>query len=423
MTINATPLAEAERPFVRRTIIAVIAAGALCLGLGIYFSTRAPLEIAPRAQYRGSVASYSLIGHAAAYRLLQAMGVSVEVRRGIDARVPTYDLWILAEPTLEGELAPVYRLALQQAESRGNRVLLVLPKYDGAPHQRRATWIRNLQLKAPGEVQRLGREVVPGLQIYRDPAPVWTIGGFQHAPSLRNAQLMTSDRLTPLISTTTGGVLLGQFQRGQATYFVLSDPDLLNNQGLDEGNNPDVVAEMVRSIGPGFAGRIWFDETIHGLLDRAEHPLQFFFRLPSLIATAGAILGAVLLIWAASVRFGAPLPVPPVLRASRLELVDRTARMLSGRRHGLALVRQYLQRSFVQVANRSGLNPGQVNQRELATRLDALRAAKAGRHTAATLLAEVEALGAHSQYPPPDAVVALARAIHRWKEDMLHGFG
>jgi hypothetical protein len=170
----------------------------------------------------------------------------------------------------------------------------------------------------------------------------WTGG----TPSLREAQLVQSLRLEPLLAASAG-ILIGRLRQGRRTVVVLADPDLIENHGLERGDNARIAVELIESLRAGGDGEVVFDEFIHGFTAHPFHMLGILFQFPFALVTVQLGLAVGLLVWAAMARFGTPAAAPPAMEAGKRSLVETGARLLDqgGRmallaeRYGEALVR------------------------------------------------------------------------------------
>src|SRR5262249_47205898 len=137
-------------------------------------------------------------------------------------------------------------------------------------------------------------------------APVWvTDDGYRARPDLRVPQLVRSDSLDRVMSAPDDRILLGKRDRTLHTLWVLSDPDVLNNHGLRSPGNARFVVEMIDKLRHG--GPVVIDETMHGYA-RQPSVVRTLFEFPLVVVTVQMIACAILVVWAAMVRFGPRRP-------------------------------------------------------------------------------------------------------------------
>jgi hypothetical protein len=257
-------------------------------------------------------------------------------------------------------------------------------------------------------------------KLVRHQAPVVLPAGrfFEGAIKITQPQFLDDDDLKPLISGTDG-ILLGEYARGGTRLWVLSDPDLLSNQGIDEADNAAVAVGIMMALKKQ-GGRIIFDEAIHGF---GESPalLRKIFELPYVIVTGTAAIVILFLVWAGSARFGAPQQNEAVLVAGKGTLVRNAADLLSlGKSAGMVLS-SYL-RTAISDAMRELRGPGGLDEAAQAGWLDR----QAQRRGLALRLAPLRdaSLGvAQAHRPDMRQALRLAIDIHHWKQEILNGTG
>lgn len=200
---------------------------------------------------------------------------------------------------------------------------------------------------------------------------------------------------------------------GQGHLFALSDPTVATNRGLRRAGNLAFVVELVRQHRRG-DGVVLFDDLHAGGGD--EFGVVAYARRSGFLPTIGLVLLLLgLYLWRAGARFGAILPAPDRrdLRASS-ELVRAVARLYERaglRAHVVALLSRRFRRK---IERRSGL-PWKRElvdawvHRELGE--PAFKALQVCRAGFGQLLSEPD--------PDPDAVLALARRVHRFETEFL----
>lgn len=182
-------------------------------------------------------------------------------------------------------------------------------------------------------------------------------------PLIHHPQVMKAGAdCTPIIGTRDAMVLgecrfgLNKNRRGAVSYWVLSDPDLLNNHGLSQGDNAAIAAQLFAQIADG--GDIIIDETDESWTlvedtprERSWSDLARFFGPPFLALWAGLAMLAVLMLWRGAVRHGAPLPDPDAgPGAAKAVAVDATARLLRLSGHDGALLAAWAEQRLARAA-------------------------------------------------------------------------
>src|SRR6185312_7736086 len=277
---------------------------------------------------------------------LRALGIPVLVSRSDSAlKAGPNDLVIVAEPPAE-QKDDEYLLGLLEAD----RVLLVLPKWVAAADFTNRQWAKQVY-RLPSEnaddilhiVASHGSTKIVQREIG------WRSNRFGGEASLAQPQLMTADGLTPLIDSNLG-VLLGEADDSYGRLWVLSDPDLISNQGLKHGDNAVIAVGMVQQLLPK-GGSIIVDEVIHGFR-REPNVWRALFEFPIIIITINAVGAVAVLLWAATGRFGSPAPVEPPLKAGKTTLIGNAAGLLLFGGHTAEILGRYLAVTIADVARR-----------------------------------------------------------------------
>ncbi|MGI4733532.1 MAG: hypothetical protein ACRYFW_17575 [Janthinobacterium lividum] len=289
------------------------------------------------------------------------------------ARDPDHDGWVRYAGLLpsfvpEGVLAPATRLHVAQHRS-GGRPLVVAPTM-GA-----------IALNAPRPLQVI---------THSDPIP-----------AVRGATGPTG-LLRPLITDGAGGIVLAQVDDG--VEYVLSDPDLLSNQGIRDPRQAAAALAILDWLNVNQPSGVDFDVTLNGL-GHGRSPLRLAFDPPFLAMTLA--LAAVLLLAGlhATARFG---PVRPPVRAiafGKAALVDNTAALVRrAGRQGIMGAR-YAAVVRERARTRFGI-PARVGGEALDAALDRLP----GRSRFTDLAA------AAGDARRPADMLAAARALDDWQE-------
>jgi len=225
-------------------------------------------------------------------------------------------------------------------------------------------------------------------------------------------QTVISNDLTPLVETGDG-ILLGSI----GNLWILSDPDLLSNSGIDDADNGVIAISIIDSLLPK-GGTVIIDETLHGFEQR-PNLLRTLLHPPFVTVLIALIAAMIVLVWAGAVRFGAPQPETEGLAAGKFTLVKSAAKLLrfgTGAGNLLAGYRRLvLADAMSELRGPNGLDePAQAvwldraaEHRGLALRLRPLLDEMSEREAAGRI----------------DATRALrfAHELYRWKQEILHG--
>jgi hypothetical protein len=442
-------------PFSSRTLVALLAIGLLTFGLGLLLAAFGPDVFEQRSAGNDSY-SRSLVGHRALTELLRRAGLVVVIGRQADqhranasfpllllepepARAPSLEELVFDHQT--GPMSDLdreqrLRGLIQTAQSQGAEVLVALPKWKVVDSLRTPGWIESQRLIPISQVETLLADLIRAEQ--RRDEEVEYQGSDQpsavavkltrtpvmrhlRAPELgldaprvdlgENAQLLSAtEGLTPLVECEQG-VLVGELPGGVT---LISDPDLLNNRGLGQGEHADLLLALLRDR---FAAQgVVIDETEHGFVT-GETLLARAMRFPLVVIVIHALIAMALAAWSLGLGFGRPRTPPPQLPPGKQLLIDNTARLLlAGGDHSEAL-RRYLRVSLSRVARRFSLgtapSPGRRGlepEQALLPQLQAIGDARGQRVDLAGLMAA-------SRDPSlrPNEALRLARRIHVWR--------
>jgi len=402
-------------PFALRTVLIIIAIGGAAVAGLVYLSLYGrdygePLTV------QANTFSRSSIGHKAFFQTLRELGVAVQLSRfaTIDKTGPS-DLLVVAEPSSEEDNADL----LESLESMP-QALLILPKWKATPQASNPHWASGLYLVVRQEVLSVYSAAIGEAKLVRHTGTAILPAGrfFEGAIKLSEPQYIKDDGLTPLIAAPDG-ILLGEYAREGHRLWVLADPDLISNQGIEKADNAAVAVAILRTLQkPG--GHVIFDETVHGF---GESPtlLRKVFQLPYVIVTVTAAIAVLLLVWAGAARFGAAQASEPVLAAGKGTLIRNAAALLSlGKSVGMVLS-TYLRIEMTE-AMREMRGPGGLDEAGQAHWLDRQAERRGLALRLAPLRAAAQAL-AQSSRPDMRQALRLASDLHQWKQEMLNGTG
>jgi hypothetical protein len=398
--------------FSQRAVALLCAVGLLCFSAAALVAIYAD----PQTESTSGANAYSrsAIGHKAWTEILQKLGTPVLLSRG-DSALKAYEgdgLLVLAQPDPTEDA-----LTLLETFSDTDRVLLVLPKWRGVPDFQNPRWLRAVAPLDAAAVEEVLHVVDEEAQLVRsEGTPGWKSIAWETLPQLSDPQLIRSDEISPIVYSDDG-ILLGEYDVWGTKVWVLADPDVINNSGIDEGANAAFAVALVEELLPG-GGAAVFDETIHGFAltpDLWKALLSF----PLNLAVLQALAAAALLVWAAGGRFGAPLPPRPRLGAGKDILIDNTASLFQYSGRLTDILWRYREACLRDLGRHIHL-PRDLDRPALVRWLDQVGAARGARQRYSEVDREVTAV----LNGPAGAVPQVLRAalhLHRWKQEMVHG--
>lgn len=405
-----------DGPFSARAVAAVIAVGLFAFSAFFVLSAWAP-ELRQGRNGGAHALSNSAVGFAGVRRLLELQGVEVAVSRR-EASETAASLWI-ATPPVAGAPGPRLggakdREALDAfVNLRAEPVLVVLPKWRVSEHERRPDWVRKQSLmddRRVAEPMRIFEGVRARVERRAGEAAV-DLSGLDEprlaAGPIDHLQVLQGAGFEPVVTDADGGTVLA-YVAGRNTY-ILSDPDLLNTQGLAELDTARAASALVRRMRAG-AGPVVFDVSLHGFAS-GRSLLKLAFSPPFLAATLCAAAAAGLAGWQAAVRFGPRVRPRPTLALGAEALTDNAAMLirLSGREHRMAARYAELTETAVLRAVRP------LTGVRAPDHLDRLGRRRPGGAPWSALRREAEAVRTR------EALLAVARRMHVWRREVAGG--
>ncbi len=294
-------------------------------------------------------------------------------------------------------------------------VLVILPKWFVAPDPRHRGWVKKIAplpgdvfgkaalLTQAGIVRRSGlaRPTLHGVS-----APFAANTPFTEGPvdRLQTMSLKGWSGWRPVLADETGATVMAKAPYGPV--YLLSDPDLLNNQGL---KNFDTLASGLAIIDRLRAdgGPVIFDVTLNGL-GQERTLLKLAFSPPFLAVTLCLAAAAALAGFQAFCRFGPVKRPERALALGKEALVDNTAALmrLAGRDHTTGGAYANITRDL---AAKSLGAPKSLSGDELAAFLDRV-AEKRGLNDRLSTLAPLARAA-----PDRARLTALAERLFQWR--------
>lgn len=415
------------RSFSKRTVavLAGLCAISLLVGLGLAIFQE---ELTVVRSTGSDTFSYSALGHHAFKALLEDLGYPVLASRNNSAEKVGYEgVLVLAEPdlvTLGRQRSDKFRELCETSEA----TLVVLPKRRGSPDTGRPTFLGSVSDQSPLNSQA----ILEALDIQSDlirrnhsRSMHWNAGRWADRPFIDHIQLIQADNVEPLIACSEG-TLLGQLRITESSFvdywhlgdiLILSDPDLLENHGLGQGNNAAIAVKIIDYLRGG-QGAVVFDETLHGH-EVSPSVFRSFFRIPLVFVLLQVLLTGAAFLWLANGRFGSPQPAPEARGRGLDYLIDNTAELLEFGGHGPFVLGRYYRAALGSVCRRLHLELPRTSA-NARSRLVNITHMRSPEFNFGKMDKEISSVARDSSSRPPQ-VLALARAIHRWQQEMTHG--
>jgi hypothetical protein len=397
-----------------RVLIGWISAAIALFAIALYFMASGDGGAGDRVG--PSTFSRSAIGYAGIAEVLQRLGVAV-VKSQYDslAKASRGSVVVVAEPQTNAASESSIRAFL----AANATILLVLPKWTGAPSEEHAGWLGSLGERQIGDALWTLRLVAPKAEVIRERSKVfWTTNALGIAPSVdQPIQLIRGQPLRPIVAAPEG-MLIGEIIRGNRRIWVLSDPDIISNQGFGQGNNAALSVAAINRL-RGANGSVIFDETVHGFLARPASPFLLLFRFPFVAATIQGVIAVALLLWATLGRFGAPQSLPPPLNAGRSGLLQNMASLIEFTGHQETIIRRYVLET-VRDVGRQLHAPRGISGNALVAWLQRVGSARGVETDCGAVIRQIEDMP-EGRRRNLSTLVWLARQIHQWKGEIIDG--
>jgi hypothetical protein len=390
-------------PFAARTVAILIAVAVFSFGAIMVLAGWSP-ELRDRDRAGDHPFSTSAIGYNGIVRLLEAQGYPVEISRFKSNLDGHYGLMILTLSTRGmGKSLKEYEL---QSDT-----LIVLPKWSGMVDWTNPSRMKDTDLANESSVASVLDALGIEAEVIRTDVPGRVATPFGQAtikPDLQ-LQLLQSEELTPIIRTGEGA-LLSQLP-GQDIY-ILADPDLINTFGLAERENARFAMQMINMMRYSDDEPIIFDATLHGFT-RSENLLQMMFDIPFLGVTLVALAAALLLGWAATIRFGPPARETRAIALGKQALADNSAGLVSMARRETRMAPGYLSLIRRRLSKQIGA-PRNLTEAQLSELFDRLGPEEVSGKT----FSQIEA-GLRGPAANREDLMHKARDLWRWRRDIL----
>ncbi|WP_321489323.1 hypothetical protein [uncultured Hyphomonas sp.] len=390
-------------PFAARTVAILIAVAVFSFGAIMVLAGWSP-ELRDRDRAGDHPFSTSAIGYNGIVQLLEAQGYPVEISRFKSNLDSHYGLMVLTLSTRG------MRKSLEEYDLQSD-TLIILPKWSGMVDWTNPSRMKDTDLATRSSITSVLEALgIEGDVVRTDvPDQVTTpFGRMALQPDLQ-LQLIQSEELTPIVNTRDGALLSELSGRG---IYILSDPDMINTFGLAERENARFAMQMINMIRYDADEPIIFDATLHGFT-RSENLLQMMFDVPFLGVTLVALAAALLLGWAASIRFGPPARETRAIALGKQALADNSAGLVSMARRETRMAPGYLSLIRRRLARQIGA-PRNLTEAQLSELFDRLGPEDVSGKT----FSQIEA-GLRGPAASREDLMHKARDLWRWRRDIL----
>jgi hypothetical protein len=396
--------------FSPKVVLALIAAAVFAASAFALLTAYAP-ELRAARGGGAHAQSRSAIGYAGVVRLMGMItGEPVVINQNALARANYPGLMVLT-PQGPG--------ALSALNTRFDR-LIVLPKWAAEPDPAHPGW----QANAAPVPEFIPAAVLPkalkGVVVYRrgpgergpvnltSPLALWRETGLQPG-SIDQFQTISGGGLKALVKDDEGRMVLGMTQGG--ALYVLSDPDLLNTQGMRDPRTARIAATILLALkvdGQPIAFDVSATEA-----GGQKSLLRLAIEPPFLAATLCLLVVAALVGVQAWFRFGPPRRAGRAVALGKTALVETGAGMVRLAKREPRMARRYVQLCRLRAAE--ALGAGRLEGEELDAFLDRWAERVGAQERISALSAEA------AQVNDIVGLTALAQRARRWRLEVMRG--
>jgi len=399
--------------FSPRVAIILFLVGVFSFSAFITLSTFAP-DFMDGNNGQAHALSKSAIGYAGAVKLLKARGSHVQVSRKIPSGLST--ALVVLTPESEIKFDDIERRAHVNA-------LIVLPKWLPRPSITRPGWVRESIPYNEDTIAQILKEIAPKSRVKQETGaatPTLLIDansawlnknpGILRPGKISELQTVVTPELVPVVTTKDGKTILGVVRnREDPQIYVLTEPDLLNNQGIADIATARAGLALLGALSDQDAP-ITFDVTLNGF-ERSRSLLRLAFEPPLLAATLSFVIVAAMLAWRAATRSGPTARGKRAIALGKRTLADNSAALirLAGRDHTMAP--RYAQMVRTVVAEH--IHVARDASETTGAELDRIAQSRGVRATYSELAAEAGSATTAAE------TLNAARRLHAWTGDMI----
>ncbi len=418
-----------ERPlFSRRAIWFIFGFGGLTLVLTVllmvFTDAREEVKSIDTDTY-----SMSAIGHVALHNVLEKHDIKV-VRGRYRSHELMWkgDLLMVAEPHLMADdesntlLVKKYREMLASSSN----TMLVLPKRDGLRDRYDEDWIGASFMVHESDLRYVllasGMDQVTVSRTYKDASDIqWSYAADmpQMAPTLKGTQLiLPAEGVEPLIWSPYG-ILFARVKSDLSSrpVYVLSDPDVLANHGLHQGENSALMLALIQSRLASNSGDVVIDEVVHGH-EKIPTFEQRLMRFPLLPMTVQFLVLILFLFWRLFLRFGPPLRYSRERAPGKAFMVQHTASLLNQGGHIGYTLERYVWMVLQDTA--ATLNaPSTMNQAELVSWLESMAKTRHVKFNLRQVVTQVHSISDGLERVNQAKALEIAMKVNRFSKDMI----
>ncbi len=394
--------------FSARTILALVIVGLVSFSALAVLAAYAP-ELRGATDPGAHALSSSAIGFRGATVMLKAEDVPVVISRAVPRGPQGGETLLVLTPEMNTSAKDLAAFGQQPS------VLIVLPKWLAEPQPLHPGFVNKAGIAENGnhatamlagyapktDIQH--RQATTRPTLYGAPGGGMA-GTFLRPGAIDGWQTLSGDGWTPVLVDDQGAAVLAR-SKTHPSVLALSDPDLLNNQGLAHIENARAGLGILNGLRNG--GGLRFDVTLNGYT-RGRGIGRMMLEPPWLAATLCGVAAALLMGLHGLARFGPTLARGRAIALGKRALVDNSAGLVRMARREAELAPAYAALTKAMIGKVAGggerTAAGGDNERWLAE-----LARQRGAAAPAELTAQAE------RAKTPDDLLAVGRSLYYWR--------
>jgi hypothetical protein len=198
----------------------------------------------------------------------------------------------------------------------------------------------------------------------------------------------------------------------ERSLYILSDPDAFNTFGLANRDNARFAVQLIDYLRYDPAQPILLDATLHGF-ERSENLLKMMFSVPYIGVTLVALAAALLLGWAAAIRFGPPQREERAIALGKQALADNTAGLVTMARRETRMAPGFLALIRRRLAREIGA-PRTLNETQVSELFDRLGPEPETGRIYSQMEADLKTPAASRE-----DLLTKAQALYRWRKEII----
>lgn len=402
------------------TMIAMVLVGIVCMS-GLTLLSAFEPELKSGNDGAAHALSKSSIGYRALPAFLEKAGLTPTFSRNGFDRGETVEATIVLTPPPGFEANEESEFGEEQAGvDFVGPIVIILPKWLASADEKHRGWVKlrervasedalnmlNKNLKTGTILTSTTTKVPRAVQLIYQSAIDNKIYDFGWTKPTKTIRELSGPQWEPILRGPNGGYLIAKHKTDYV--FVVADPDILNNAGLETLGNARLAYTFFKELSED-GGPPIFDLTLHGF-QKSPNLGRLALKPPLLGTTLCLLLALAIIGLQAAVRFVPPMEARRVIALGKRALADNTAGLIRmGRReHRMALPYAALIKRLVSRAIRAPTNLDPV---ALTATLDRVSALSGSDLRFSSLSEQAEAAAT------PEDLVRIAKDLHRWKQE------